>query len=50
MPIDYAGNDQIYTTISVHTSGKIWNRTEKKVLDEQDSNSNKFANWLRSQL
>ena len=50
MPIDYAGNDQVYTTISVHTSGKIWNRTEKKVLDEQDSNSNKFANWLRNQL
>lgn len=50
IPIEYAGNDHVYTAITVHTSGKIRNRTNNKILDEQDICSKQFADWLRSKL
>ena len=50
IPIEYAGNDHVYTAITVYTSGKISNRTNNRILDEQDNSSKQFADWLRSKL
>jgi hypothetical protein len=48
--MDYAGLDHEHTTITVYTSGKVWNKVKKKVLDERDLNSKEFGKWLRSKL
>ena len=50
IPFQYEGKYYTPESISVYTSGRVWARKQKQVLDESDPDSKEFGEWLRSKL